>query len=166
MRPYHTLSSATVNVYTTTSQYAPPYKYGALYEQLDGENTHTQPINRIIHWAKNKANDIMGDSTFGFSGMMRSNGAMIWSNTIMKHCIAIHESSGYSQTSLLSTPRSDASMANPIINKFATKTAMSEAGWPYIGTHLFGPRQFVILSHTPPMINNTMLLRKRGGPAL
>ena len=89
---------ATVNVYTTTSQYAPPYKYGALYEQLDGENTHTQPINRIIHWAKNKANDIMGDSTFGFSGMMRSNGAMIWSNTIMKHCIAIHESSGYSHT--------------------------------------------------------------------
>ena len=104
----------------------------------------------------------MGDSTFGFSGMIRSNGAIIWSNTIMKHCIAIHESRGYSHTTLLSTPRSDASMANPIINKFATKTAMSEAGWPYIGTHLLGPRQFVILSHTLPMINYATLICVKG----
>lgn len=65
--------------------------------------------------------------------------------------MVIHEFNGYSHTSLLAELLNKASMANPNMNIFATNTPMSEAGCPYIGTHLFGPRQFVIFSKQPPI---------------
>ena len=108
----------------------------------------------------------MGDSTFGFSGMMRSNGAMIWSNTIMKHCIAIHESRGYSHTSLLSTPRSDASMANPIINKFATKTAVGSRVAIHRYTPIGPPPIRDLVTYTPHDQLRDAYLCERAGPAL
>ena len=116
---------------------------------MEGLKTQTHPISRISHCAKNKVNDSMGASTFGFSGITRRRGATICSKNIIKACMSTHELSGYSHTSLLSTPLYVVSTAKPNINKFATNTAMSEAGCPYMGTHRFGPRQLVIFSQQP-----------------